>query len=63
MTDKMPRTEVIRRLRVLAACGTGKPPEPEETWLPDNLWADGIAELAAAVVDLLEATEPKRPYP
>lgn len=60
MTDKMPREEIIRRLRVLAACRTGNPPPIEENhWLGDNMWVIGIGELAAAAADLLEAPGPK----
>lgn len=57
MTDKMPREEIIRRLRVL---GTAKMPLPEEDhWLGNNIWLRGIADVATAAADLLEAPGPK----
>ena len=59
MTDKMPREEIIRRLRVLAALEPGDLPPENEGWLVTNGWARGIQEAAVATVDLIEGPGPK----
>jgi hypothetical protein len=64
MTDKMPREEIIRRLRLIANLKTGDAWPPEFNTGPNDWnWGGPLSELAAAAADLLEATEPERPYP